>query len=447
MKAGDGGEEAELRPADIEAWRRRREGVRSPEAPDVVPPEGAARAGEAQARPERPRHAAEGGLGVTRPVNGVALRTRGRRAREDEAGPRGGAGRLEDGAVVEERVAVVHARAGLAAREAGLGGDRLPVVGLEAGDPQIEERAVLRGPPRRRLRVREVDDGGVGIDGGRRRLALRGGGEEAARLALRERVAVARHVGVLPEGEPHPPRSQPDDEAARIGKRFLVPDEVARVEHPGRAAAEPERVDMDDVERQVSRAHPLDDRLHLGAVPVHAARHPDAERPAGRKGRPSRESGVPLDDGAWVAEEDEVVHLGRRHREAERHAREGAAIDHGTLGPVEEAAIAPAREPEWHGFVGEVGRVEAEGVRGPEEAPSAAEVEAVIGLAEADEGFVGRESECLVHARRPVRIRPVARGRRHPPEHRPVEHLLGESLLPALVGDGDPERLRADAHP
>ena len=88
---------------------------------------------------------------------------------------------------------------------------------------------MLRGPPRRRLRVREVDDGGVGIDGGRRRLALRGGGEEAACLALRERVAVARHVGVLPEGEPHPPRSQPDDEAARIGKRFLVPDEVARV--------------------------------------------------------------------------------------------------------------------------------------------------------------------------------------------------------------------------
>ena len=125
--------------------------------------------------------------------------------------------------------------------------------------------------PRRRGRVREVDDRALRVVGRDRGLAVGRAREEPARLALGVHRALPRQVGILPQREPHAAVAEPVDESAGFGERLLVPLVIARVEHARGATAEPERIEVDDIEWQVAPPHALDHGFHLGAVPVHAA--------------------------------------------------------------------------------------------------------------------------------------------------------------------------------
>src|SRR3989442_1153734 len=114
--------------------------------------------------------------------------------------------------------------------------------------------------------------------------AVRFGGEVPVRLALRGYLAVVVDVGDLPEGELEAARAEPVDEALRVGEGVLIPLEVAAVESLVLAPLQPERVEVDDIAGDVQLAQALDDAFDLLAVAVHAARPPDAERPARRDG-------------------------------------------------------------------------------------------------------------------------------------------------------------------
>ena len=114
---------------------------------------------------------------------------------------------------------------------------------------------------------------------------------------------------------------------------------------------------------------------------------------------------------------------------------------------MEEAAIPATREPEGHRLVRQVGRVEPERVDGPEDAAAAAEVEAAVGLPQADDRLLGQELERLVHSRGAVRIVPDTRRRRDPAGEGAVEDLLRESLDAGVVGDRQTVRVAMDLDP
>src|SRR5207244_6747001 len=126
--------------------------------------------------------------------------------------------------------------------------------------------------------------------------AVRVAGEVAVRLAFTGHLAVVVDVGYLPEAEPEAALAEPIDEAWWVGEGLLVPLEVAAVESLVFASLKPERVEVDDIAGDVQLAQALDDAFDLLAVAVHAARPPDAERPARRDGGSPGELGVAGDD-------------------------------------------------------------------------------------------------------------------------------------------------------
>src|SRR5207244_4419024 len=199
--------------------------------------------------------------------------------------------------VVEEGVEVVDLLAGAAVGEEGVRRDGLAVIRLEGGDAQLEVRPVLVLPPADSPGVREVDEQRLfGIFDGFRRAAIRVAGEVAIRLAFAGHLAVVVDVWYLPEAEPEAALAEPIDEAWWVGEGLLVPLEVAAVEPLVFASLKPERVEVDDIAGNVQFAQALDDAFDLLAVAVHAARPPDAERPAWGHRRPSGELGVARDD-------------------------------------------------------------------------------------------------------------------------------------------------------
>src|SRR5437870_1120528 len=121
--------------------------------------------------------------------------------------------------------------------------------------------------------------------------------ELAVRIGLMSHLAVVGDVGDLTEGELEAALAEPVDEALRVGEGLLIPLEVAAVESLALARLQPERVEVDDIAGDVQLAQALDDAFDLLAVAVHAARPPDAERPARGHCRLSCELGVAGDDG------------------------------------------------------------------------------------------------------------------------------------------------------
>jgi hypothetical protein len=204
---------------------------------------------------------------------------------------------------------------------------------------------------------------------------------------------------------------------------------------------------VDHVEREVAATHPLDHRLDLGAVAIHAARHPDPQGPARQDRGATGERRVAGEDLARRAEEDEVVHLRRRDREREGDRRARADVHHRALGTVDEAAVASAREPEGDRLVGEVRRVEADRVAAPEDPAATALVEPGVGLAESHDCLVGQQLERLVHAGGAVGVAPCPSRRRHPVDEGPVEDLPRQADRSVGLRHGEPERLGADAYP
>jgi hypothetical protein len=147
-----GHEQAHLRPADVQMWRRG-----SDEAADVLAPEGEAAEAKAEATVEPEAELFPSGGRVATPVHGMALGSCVRRASPGQPVARCALGVADNGLVVQQRVQVVdlQAVAGMVAR---VDRSTLAEVGPERGHAHVEHWLQHPAIPGDRVRVAEVDD-------------------------------------------------------------------------------------------------------------------------------------------------------------------------------------------------------------------------------------------------------------------------------------------------
>ena len=307
---------------------------------------------------------------------------------------------------------------------------------------------MLALPPAIGAGVGEVDDGGVAVLRGGRRGAVRQADEVAPPERLAVRGGVAVNVGVLPERELHPALAQPLDEALRVGEGLVVPDEVAGVEEVLLSLLHPERVQVGDIERDAELPEPGDHLFHLGTVPVHAARHPDAEGPQRGHRRSTCQVCVAGQDVLWAgAVDEEVVQVGVLHPEGPRFGRGQAELVDRPGGLVDEDAVAAAAHEEGGVVVGDVRGVGAVGVAAPGDVPLPALVQGPVVLAEAEEVLVGGQREALVEGDAALGVAREAGRQGHVEDDGAVLHLLLVDRLAGGVLDGHPPGLAPDGHP
>ena len=320
--------------------------------------------------------------------------------------------------------------AGAAVREHRVRRHGLAVVGLEGGHAQLEVGPVLVLPPAHGRGVGEVDEQRLlGVLDGFGRAGVRVAREVAVRLALAGHLAVVVDVGNLPEAELEAALAEPIDEAWWVGEGLLIPFEVAAVEPLVFAALKPERIKVDDIAGNVQFAQALDDALDLLAVAVHAARPPDAERPAWGHRRPSGELGVARDDlFARGAIDEEVIEVGVSDADGGRLEGGVSELVSELRMVVEEEAEATAADEERDVDVAGGRGYRAHGVAAPGDDALALAIEGAEVLAEAVEVVIRVQREHFMKLDAPVRTTRIA--------GRQSYGAADLAVVPSLLEDG-----------
>ncbi len=316
-------------------------------------PEAEARQAEGQTAAQGLGHRLVRRLAVAAPVHRELLAARRRRAGEEDGLLLAAvlAQHLEDRAVVEVRVVVVHPLRVGAVGPGHVDRHAFAEVGLEAVDALREQRLQLGGVPVAGGRACEVDQGHAGLP----HVPLPDAAVRALQQmpecpALGEQRGALGDVRVDPDTDAQVTGAQPGQHALRVREDPRIPLEVAPVE-----LAHPEAVEVEDGEGELTLLHALDEGRHrlLVVRGGEGRRQPQAERPGGRQGRAAGQGRVLAQDVLRRGAVDDVVRqlLGLRAELHPGHDLRGDLEGH-LARVVDEDAVARVCEVEGNVLVG-----------------------------------------------------------------------------------------------
>ena len=262
--------------------------------------------------------------------------------------------RFEDEPVVEERVIVVHLLGIRAVEIDDLCRDAFAEIGLETVDAHGDQAFKMPRVPCAGLRVGEIDDAHARLpfvplpDG-----AIGTPQQIALGHALVEKLRSLGDVGIDPDADTQALGLEPGEHALRIGERRRVPFEVAPV-----LAAHPEAIEVENMQRQIALAHPVDEAIDglLVVVGGERRRQPESERPWRRQGGPAGQPCVAVEDVLGRRAVDDQIFEGLAFdREADLRHEFRADFERHPFRLVDQHAPAAVGEEEGNVLVGLLG--------------------------------------------------------------------------------------------